>query len=284
MLMSENLLKKVPLFADLDDAALKELSGYLKKEACPPHHTIFWMNERGDQLYIIVSGKVQICYIDEDGQEVTLNTIGAGSFFGELSMIDHGPHVATARAVEETVLFTLDRTTFYHFLDKHPQLFHVIMQVLTSRLRANTVKMQTVVDVNKQLEAKRSSFHRFIDRVAKSLTNSTFLTIYILFIVSWIVSQIYFYKKTSHTVIKFLDTPPTFFFLGFLLTLTSFLLTILILNSQRRLAEDDRIRGDIEYQVNLKAQAEVMKLQLKMDQLIDQVNKLTETYKPQERY
>ncbi|MBD0376417.1 MAG: DUF1003 domain-containing protein [Flavisolibacter sp.] len=63
--------------------------------------------------------------------------------------------------------------------------------------------------------------------------------------------------------------------MGFLITLTSFLLTILILNSQRRQAENDRIRGEIEYQVNLKAQAEVMKLQLKMDQLIQSISKLT---------
>src|ERR1043165_6425713 len=104
--MSEHLLKKIPLFSGLDDATLEELSGYLKKETYHPHHTIFWMNERGDNLYIIASGKVQICYIDEEGQEVTLNTIGPGSFFGELSMIDGGPHTATARAEEDTELLT----------------------------------------------------------------------------------------------------------------------------------------------------------------------------------
>lgn len=280
--MSEHLLKKIPLFSSLDDATLEELSGYLKKETYPAHHTIFWMNERGDHLYIILSGRVQICYIDEEGQEVTLSTIGAGSFFGELSMMDGGPHTATARAAEETELLTLDRSTFYRFLDKHPRLSHTLMHVLTSRLRANTVKMRTVVNVNKELEAKRTRFQRFIDNLAKSLTSSAFLTAYFLFIVVWIAAQIYFHKKTQHEAIDFLDKPPTFFILGFLLTLTSFLLTVLILNSQRRQAENDRIRGEIEYQVNLKAQAEIMKLQLKMDQLTDLVNKLSSEKEKQE--
>ena len=69
-------------------------------------------------------------------------------------------------------------------------------------------------------------------------------------------------------MISFADNPPTFFFLGFILTLSSFLFTILVLTSQRGLAEQDRIRAAIEYQVNLKAQTEVMRLQLKMDEVL----------------
>jgi uncharacterized membrane protein len=69
------------------------------------------------------------------------------------------------------------------------------------------------------------------------------------------------------------DTPPTFFFLGFVLTLSSFLLTILVLTSQRRQAENDRVRAEIEYQVNLKAQAEIMRLHLKVDELLLELEK-----------
>ncbi len=82
--------------------------------------------------------------------------------------------------------------------------------------------------------------------------------------------------------INFVDQPPTFFILGFFITLTSFLLTILILNSQRRQAEEDRIRSEIEYRVNLKSQAEVMKLKLKIEQLIEMVGKLTNEKAPED--
>ncbi len=276
--MNVTLLKKIPLFARLDETSLEELAGYLKKETYSPYQTIFWMNEKGEHLYIIEYGKVQISYIDDDGREVTLTILGPDSFFGELSVIDGGPHSASARTLGETALLTLDRASFYRFLDKHPELGYSIMEVLSARLRSNIFKMRGIINVNEQLEAKSSPFQRFIDDLAKRLTSGLFITIYIIFIAGWITSQIYFYKKTHHDSVHFLDTPPTFFILGFLITLTSFLLTILILNSQRRQAENDRIRGEIEYQVNLKAQAEVMKLQLKMDQLIESLSKLTKEH------
>ncbi|MGZ3957823.1 MAG: cyclic nucleotide-binding domain-containing protein, partial [Flavisolibacter sp.] len=114
--MNINLLKNIPLFSSLDNDSLSELAGYLEKHTYPPFHTIFWMNERGENLYIIQSGRVAISYTDEQGREIELNTLRQGSFFGELSLIDGGPHTATARTIGETVLLTLDRATFYHFL------------------------------------------------------------------------------------------------------------------------------------------------------------------------
>lgn len=271
--MNINLLKNIPLFSSLDNDSLSELAGYLEKHTYPPFHTIFWMNERGENLYIIQSGRVAISYTDEQGREIELNTLRPGSFFGELSLIDGGPHTATARTIGETVLLTLDRATFYHFLHKHSDLAYTLLEVLSLRLRNSTERMRQVVNVNEQLEAKSSPFQHFIDRLAKALTSSLFVTLYILFIIGWIIAQVLYYKATQHLPISFLDRPPTFYILGFLITLTSFVLTVLILNSQRRQAEHDRIRGEIEYQVNVKSQTEVMKLQLKMDELIQMVSR-----------
>lgn len=273
--MNESLLKNIPLFASLDNKALRDLAGTLKKEVRPAHQVIFWMNEKGDQLYIVQKGNVQISYTDDDGKEAILAVLGPGSFFGELSLIDGGPHTATARTVNETTLLTLDRPAFYHFLNEHPQLSHLMMEELSLRLRSNTVRIRGVINVNERLEEKHSSYQHFIDRVAKVLTSSSFVLFYLLFIIGWISVQVYHYKTLHPGAIRFADTPPTFFILGFFITLTSFVLTVLILNSQRRQAENDRIRGEIEYQVNVKAQSEIMKLQLKMDQLVDAVSRLT---------
>ena len=79
---------------------------------------------------------------------------------------------------------------------------------------------------------------------------------------------------------SFTDCPPAFFILGFILTLSSFLFTILVLTSQRGIAEQDRVQAEIEYQVNLKAQAEVMRLHLKMDEVLKKLEeKKQETVK-----
>ncbi|HEV7621021.1 MAG TPA: cyclic nucleotide-binding domain-containing protein, partial [Flavisolibacter sp.] len=277
MVISEYLsfLQKIPLFAGLDYAGLAELATYLERETYPAHHTIFWMDEKGDHLYIIQNGKVQISYHDESGREITLATLNPGSFFGELSLIDGGTHTATARTITETTVLILNRESFYKVLDSHPKFGHSILDELSSRLRSSTIKLRGIININEQLVAKSSHFQQSVDRLAKSLTSGIFISVIIVFIILWMSVQIFLYKKNGFNHISFIDRPPTFFLLGFIITLTSFLLTMLILNSQRRQAENDRIRGEIEYQINLKAQTEVMKLQLKMDDLIEMVNKLT---------
>ena len=274
--MIVSLLKRIPLFSSLDNTALEELAAYLKKEKYPSHHTIFLMDEKSDRLYIVVNGKVRISFTDEADKEITLAVLGRGAFFGELSLIDQGPHSATAFSLAETELLTLDRASFYVFLNKHPQLGYSLLEVLAARLRSNTARIHSVININEELEAKKSSFQHFVDKLAKALTGSIFLRLYILFICGWMVVQVFVYKKMNRGDISFVDHPPTFFILGFFITLTSFLLTILILNSQRRQAEEDRVRSELEYRVNLKSQAEVIKLKLKIDHLIEMVGKLTD--------
>lgn len=272
--MNSHLLKNIPLFASLPSESLSELAGLLQRKTYPAHHTIFWMNEKGDRLYIIQKGSVQISYTDEEGQEIDLAVLKQGSFFGELSLIDGGPHSATARTLSETAVLTLDSASFYQFLNKHPQISYTLMEVLSLRLRNSTSKVSGLANANQQLKTEQSSFQHFIDKLATALTSSVFVTIYVFFIIGWITAQVFFYRRSHHhEPISFVDKPPTFYILGFIITLTSFLLTVLILNSQRRQAEMDRIRGEIEYQVNVKSQTEVMKLQLKMDQLINLISK-----------
>ncbi|MER3469942.1 MAG: hypothetical protein C4330_01055 [Chitinophagaceae bacterium] len=136
-----SVLQKIPLFASLNEVASQELSTFLKKESYPAHHTIFWINEKGDHLYIILEGKVQISYTEDEGKEIHLNVLQEGSFFGELSLIDNGPHSGTARTTTETTFLTLDRKSFHHFLQRQPDFGFSLLQVLSSRLRANTAGM-----------------------------------------------------------------------------------------------------------------------------------------------
>lgn len=271
--MNQHFLDRIPLFADLDTKALQELSTNLEKETIKSNQVIFWMGDNGDKLYIIQHGRVAISYIDEEGSEVNLANLHSGAFFGELSLIDGMAHTATARAVDDVTLLTLSQENFYRFIDKHPALSRTIMFVLASRLRMSTVRLQGVKNVNQEIESTTSRFQRSIDRLAKSLTSAGFLASCVVFILVWIVFQVLVFKQHHYGSISFADRPPTFFLLGFIITLTSFLLTILILTSQRRQAESDRLRGEIEYQVNLKAQSEVIKLQAKMDTLLSRMEK-----------
>jgi CRP/FNR family cyclic AMP-dependent transcriptional regulator len=273
--MNEGALKNIDLFAGLRSNELAELKSHLKKQNYTAQQTIFWMNEKGEQLYIIEKGKVEISYTDNDGRDVSLAVPEPGAFFGELSLIDGGVHSATARALENTALLTLDRQAFDRFLNKHPQLSQTLLQVLTARLRASTMRINNIPNVNDQLEAKSTRLQRSVDNLARLLTSGTFLTLYIFFIAGWMAVQVFLYHHRYAKPVSFLDQPPAFALLEFILTLVSFLLTVLILNSQRRQAETDRVRGEIEYQVNVKSQTEVVKLQVKMDELMEAVRDFT---------
>jgi CRP-like cAMP-binding protein len=266
--MTPEMLRKIPLFATLTPEELEDLLKQLEKEKYPPHTVIFWMDEPGNKLYVIEKGEVRISYTNKDGKELVLGVQGEGTFFGELSLLDGGPHTATVRTIKETTVLTISRATFYSYLDKHPQFSRTLLAVLVDRLRTTSVNIRQHVAGTPTAPYQPASFRRFVDKAARFVSSSRFLIFTIIFLASWIGFQTWYYHRAHQGVVSLADSPPTFFFLGFILTVTSFLFTILVLTSQRGLAEQDRIRADIEYQVNLKAQAEVMRLQLKMDELM----------------
>ena len=274
--MTTEMLREIPLFATLTPEELDDLLKQLEKEIYPPHTVIFWMDEPGEKLYVIEKGEVRISYPNKDGKELTLGVQGEGTFFGELSLLDGGPHTATVRTIKETTVLTISRATFYSYLDKHPQFSRTLLAVIVDRLRTTTVKMRQHVTGSYTPPHQPAAFRRFVDRAARFVSSSRFLIFTIIFLACWIGFQTWYYNRLSYGAVSLVDAPPTFFFLGFILTLTSFLFTILVLTSQRGLAEQDRIRAEIEYQVNLKAQAEIMRLQLKMDEvmkLLEEKNK-----------
>jgi CRP/FNR family cyclic AMP-dependent transcriptional regulator len=265
--MTPQALREIPLFATLDPEETSDLLKQLERKEYGPNTVIFWMDEPGDKLYIIEKGKVNISHTNKEGKEHQLATLGERAFFGELSLLDGGPHTGTARTATETILLTIDQPAFYNFLDKHPQFSRTLLAVMVDRLRANASNTSHAGFANNVLPSQPASFRRFVDSAARTVSSSRFLLFAILFLASWIGIQTWYYYQHQGAV-NFADNPPTFFFLGFLLTLSSFLFTILVLTSQRGLAEQDRIQSEIEYQVNLKAQAEVMRLQLKMDEVL----------------
>ncbi|HKC36351.1 MAG TPA: cyclic nucleotide-binding domain-containing protein [Chitinophagaceae bacterium] len=265
--MMPEMLREIPLFATLSPQELEELLKQLEKVNYPPNTVIFWMDEPGDKLYVIEKGQVRISYSNKEGKEIVLTTLGENAFFGELSLLDGGPHTATARTARETTLLTIDKVAFYSFLDKHPQFSQTLLTVLVDRLRTSTMNMRQHLVGDHTALPQPASFRRSVDKAARFVSSSRFLLFAILFLIAWMGLQSWLYFR-HHDVVSFADNPPTFTFLEFILTITSFLFTILVLTSQRGLAEHDRVRSEIEYQVNLKAQSEVMRLQLKMDEVL----------------
>ncbi len=267
-----DLLRNIPLFSGLVDANREELASLLQSRQYAPHQPIFWIGEHGEEMFIVQRGKVILSYPDEAGHEITVAGLGPGAFFGELSLLDGGSRTATARTDGDTTLLVLDRKGFYKFLEAHPSAAVHMIATLAHRHREAMDKLRGVKNVNEEIKERITTLQRLVDRAAAFAASGWFLLGNTIFFIVWmaaftIVSLI---KKTD---VSLLDAPPTFAILAFFISLESMLMTLFILNSQNRQSERDRIKADLEYQVNLKAQFEVMQLHNKIDRLAGMIGK-----------
>jgi CRP-like cAMP-binding protein len=270
--MDKDLLRNIPLFARLSDTDREDLAGLMKRRDFASLEPVFWVGENGDAMYVVAHGKIRLSYADESGHDVTITVLGPGAFFGELSLLDGGPRTATARAETQAGLFSLDRAGFYQFLERHPSAAIYMVSVLGTRLRESLDRLRQVRNVNEEVAHTLTPLQRLVDRGAAIGASGWFLIANVVFIFGWILFHSLTYtaartKNPNLPPIFFNDTPPTFFWLCLIIALESILLTMFVLNSQRLAAKRDRIRADLEYQINLKAQTDVTNLSRKIDRI-----------------
>lgn len=241
-------LAHVPMFSHLTVEERAELSKLFKPRRFSPGQHIVWVGEPGREFFLIEAGSVHITLPDEAGRELTLATLGPGQFFGEISLLDGGPRTATARSQSDSTLMELGRDDFLEFVRRHPTVAIHMMTVLGQRQRETNEKLRGIKNANEVIAAKRTSSQRVVEKIASAFSSTKWVIGNLLFFVLWIAANLLLIRSGRAPF----DDPPTFFTLGFLITLEAILLSMFVLNTQKRQADSDRIRGDLEYQVNIK--------------------------------
>src|SRR5215472_7996006 len=132
--------KQVSMFADLPEEDIQALSSVTKRRTFRPGEVIFHRDDPGQVLYMIKEGKVKICIISPDGQEVSLAVLGKGEYFGEFALLDGLPRSSDAVALEKVECYTLQRSDFHKAILKNPKIAIQVLEFLTKRLR-NTDQM-----------------------------------------------------------------------------------------------------------------------------------------------
>lgn len=138
------LLQSVPIFSDLDDAGIETLSRVVARKVYPKDGVVFFENESGDSLFMILSGRVKVTILGDDGREIILTVLGPGDFFGEMSLLDNEPRSATAIVTEETELVSLQRADFESVLADNKEIALGLIRVLTQRLRRADQQIETL--------------------------------------------------------------------------------------------------------------------------------------------
>ena len=129
-------MKHVPLFAGLADEDIRELMSVARRRTFRSGEVIFHRDDPGQVLYIIKEGKVKVCLISPDGQEIVLSVLGKGECFGEFAILDRLPRSADAVALEKVECYTLQRSDFHQAILKSPKIAIQVLEVLTKRLRS----------------------------------------------------------------------------------------------------------------------------------------------------
>jgi CRP/FNR family transcriptional regulator/CRP/FNR family cyclic AMP-dependent transcriptional regulator len=138
------LLRTVPIFAELSEVDIQALARLTTRRRYPKDTVVFFENEQGDTLFMILEGRVRVTILGDDGREVILSVLGPGDFFGEISLLDNEPRSATAIAAEESELLLLHRADFQGAMSDNPSIGGALIRVLTARLRRANHQISTL--------------------------------------------------------------------------------------------------------------------------------------------
>lgn len=272
------MLREARMFSLLDNEELQTLSGLLESRRFQKGEIIFRRGDVGDCLYIIRQGVVEIFTETTDGEKILFAENTAGDVFGEISLLDGGPRTATAVALEDTETLTCDRDNLLEFITRHPSAALDVMTAMGRNLRTTDELLRSQVsrNLNKEEEEHLTFGQRLADRVAAFGGSWPFIGIFALFMAVWMGANWYLAGSAPD--------PYPFILLNLALSTLAALQAPVIMMSQNRQATKDRLRADLDYEVNLKAELEVAHLHNKVDLIYEaMVERLTKLEKASAR-
>jgi uncharacterized membrane protein len=274
-------LSRIPLFKRLTPEELEQLAAEVDQVKFDANETIFNEQDKGDALYVVDSGSVRIWVLDEDVKPVTLTELQPGEFFGELAVLDRGPRSTNATAIQETTLHRLSSDDFQSFLMQHPDVAIDVICEIGARMRQTNmlVSQRASRNINVQMEQRATIGQRIADRVASFGGSWTFIIIYVGFLVSWMALNSFILIHYGHGEQGAQYDPYPYILLNLMLSMTAALQAPIIMMSQNRAAEKDRLAAEQDFQVNLKSELMLEELMRKSRGRDDQIEKIATAVK-----
>jgi CRP/FNR family transcriptional regulator, cyclic AMP receptor protein len=244
--MKMEALRSVPLFRALDDESARELCSLITTRDVAAGTALFQRGEPGDSMYVIEQGSVRISVKDTEGHDTTLAEMGNGEFFGEMSLLDGHARSADATTSADSRLAVLPRADFRMFLRKNPDIALGILTALTHRLRRtdDLLRHRVSRNANEEEEARLTVADRAADLIAEFGGSWKFIGASIAFSLFWIAFNSWFLFHPF-------DEYP-YVLLNLVLGMIAGLQAPIIMMSQNRQGQKDRLRADLDYRVNLK--------------------------------
>ena len=271
MACDPEVLKSVPLFALLDQDETAVLAAQVELKHFAARERIYKKGDPGGQAYVMLSGKVRVTTVDEDQQEVVVDEPACGEFVGFASMLEQTPHHTNAIALEDTSCLEVSRDDIATLLERKP---HAGMDLLTSLGRQfhaaqELVRMRATRNPNELIEREATLGERVADHVARFGGSWTFIIAFGVLMVVYTAINILMHDKAWD--------PYPFILLNLFLSMLAAIQAPVIMMSQNRQDTKDRLRGELDFDVNRRAASDIQGLSRKLnllDEKIDDVGTL----------
>jgi len=258
-----NALKNVPLFALLDDDETAVLASQVEVKTFTARERIYTMGDSSAQAYVMVSGKVRVTTVDEDQQEVVVDEPGTGEGFGFASLLEQTPHQTSATALEDTTCLEISRGNIAALLQQKPLAGMDLLATLGHQVHTSQrlVRQRTSRTPNEIIEEEATFGERTADSVARFGGSWTFVVLFLLSMSVYALVNIRLGGRAWD--------PYPFILLNLFLSLLAAIQAPVILMSQNRTDTKDRLRSELDFTINRRAEAEIQDLSRKLD-LLDQ--------------
>ena len=270
MACNPEVLKHVPLFALLDEEETAVLAGQVRLKTFAPRQRIYKIGDATGQAYVVVSGRVRVSTVDQDEQEVVVDEPSHGEFFGFASMLEGTPHQTEASAVDEAVCVELDRKDIAVLLQRKPLSGMDMLQVLGKQFHASQqlVRLRANRHPNEVIEKDATFGERIADTVAGFGGSWTFIILFSIVLAAYMTLDAALGNRAWD--------PYPYILLNLFLNMLAALQAPIIMMSQNRQDTKDRLRGELDYDVNRRAAVEIQGLARKLNVLGEKMGDVEE--------
>jgi len=264
--MTLDAIRSVPLFGSLDDEAAGKLRNLLRVNNVPSNTSLFRAGDKGDAMYLIERGRVQITITDEDKKQIVLAELAQGDFFGEMAIIDGKQRSAHATVMETARLAVLSREDFLSFIHDNPKVALEMLSATFSRLRRTDKMLQQRVSRNVNVVYEKSL--NTIDRLAIAITNRVGSFGFFLIILGWTfvwTSYNILASEVPSLHLRAFDPFPAFVAYLLISNVIQILLMPLIMVGQNLQGRHSETRAELDFQVNLKNEISLTEVLRRLD-------------------
>jgi len=275
MACTPDVLRQVPLFALLDADETAVLASQVEVKTFAPRQRIWKIGDPSGQAYVMVSGTVRVTTVDEDHQEITVDEPVQGEFFGFASMLDQTPHQTNALAVTETVCVEVDRHDISVLLERKPHAGMDMLAVLGRQFHASQrlVRLRAARNANELIEEKETVGERIADHVASFGGSWTFILSFLFALTGYTAISVVMRNRSWD--------PYPFILLNLFLSMLAAIQAPIIMMSQNRQDKKDRLRSELDFDVNRRAESEIQGLAHKMNLLGDKIGDVEDLLRQQ---